>query len=907
LSGIENPPENFFSSGARCGAALPMHKEMHGGIAEMVYTTAGGILLRAAGRMASNTGERSTYRPFLWVIAVVFAVATMAYSVAWMYYIHQPIQVEIGIDTAPVDSGLRITSTYKDSPAEHAGLRAKDILLAINGRSLAQPAQGRDILNAIWLKSQAGQTVTLLVHRDGAPQPLVIQPVFRTVMHGFGDRVSLARRGAAEIIGIYPLLFLVVGLAVLFLRLEDSNAWVLALMFAGFITEADLPVAFVLLGDTPRHFLYAYATIMKSLLPGLFYFFFAVFPTRSPIDRKLPWLKWLLLATGACLGWGGIRHGDFEALPFIAALFSHSAIGLTRLITAYGTVLLGMLSLLLNVIGAPNVEDRRKLKVMLWGTLVGITPAVIIGIPYDLSMAEMPFWLSFARGVFLFVIPLSFAYAVVKHRVMDIPVLLRRSARYLLVERGFAIFIAIISIGITLWFGQAFSRQFSAGSKAAIPVGATFGILLISGATQVHRRVRTRLDRAFFRSAYDAQQILEHLAAKTLTVTSREDLAELLHDEIRDALHPRAIYIYLQSGEGRLLAYAGNPPAEALTVSPDEPILRQLAERGDPLELDPDRLRGTQLGPLRAECLVPILGTSAGMLQGLAALGPRLSDEPYSTGDKRLLASVASQAGIAMRSISLAEKMAERMESERRSEQEMEIARQVQMRLLPQQAPVLATLECAGKVIQTRAVGGDYFDFLDFGSGRLGVVLADISGKGMSGALLMANLQANLRSQYALALEDPCRLLRSVNHLFYKNTENNHYATTFFAVYDDESRKLRYVNCGHNPPILLHADGNIERLEATATVLGLFAEWDCEVADRPLADGDVLVIYTDGISEAAACEEGEEYGEDRLVAVIKANQHKPASEILDAIIADVQTFSAGEQSDDMTLIVACRR
>lgn len=857
--------------------------------------------------MASNTGERSRYRPLLWVLAVVFAAATVVYSVAWMYYIHQVIQVEIGVDTAPVDSGLRITSTYKGGPAEHTGLRPKDIILAINGRSLAGPPEGRDVLNQIWLQSQPGEAVTLLVHRDGVPQAFIVQPTFRAVMHGVGDRVSLARRGATEIIGIYPLLFLVVGLAVLFLRLEDSNAWVLALMFAGFITEADLPVAVVLLPDTWRHFLYAYAVIMKSLLPGLFYFFFAVFPTRSPIDRKLPWLKWLLLVIGACLGWGGIRYGDFVALPFIAARFSHSTIGLTRLITAYGTVVLGMVSLLLNVIGAANVEDRRKLKVMLWGTLVGVTPAVIIGIPYDLSHAEMPFWMSFARGVFLFVVPLSFAYAVVKHRVMDIPVLLRRSARYLLVERGFMIFIAIISIGITLWFGQAFSRQFSAGSKTAIPVGATFGILLISGATQVHRRVRTRLDRAFFRSAYDAQQILEHLAAKTLTVTSREDLAELLHDEIRDALHPRAIYIYLQSAEGHLLAYAGNPPGEALTISTDEPMLRQLTERGDPLELDPARLNGTQLAPLRAECLVPILGTSAGTLQGLAALGPRLSEEPYSTGDKRLLASVASQAGIAMRSISLAERMAERMEAERRSEQEMEIARQVQARLLPQQAPVLATLECAGKVIQTRAVGGDYYDFLDFGSGRLGIVLADISGKGISGALLMANLQANLRSQYALALEDPCRLLRSVNHLFYKNTENNHYATTFFAVYDDETRKLRYVNCGHNPPILLHADGSVERLEATATVLGLFAEWDCTVVDRTLADGDVLVIYTDGISEAAASEESEEYGEERLIAVIQAHQHRPAAEILDAIIADVQAFSQGEQADDMTLIVACRR
>jgi serine phosphatase RsbU (regulator of sigma subunit) len=438
-------------------------------------------------------------------------------------------------------------------------------------------------------------------------------------------------------------------------------------------------------------------------------------------------------------------------------------------------------------------------------------------------------------------------------------------------------------------------------------VGATFGILLISGATQVHRRVRTRLDRAFFRSSYDAQQILENLAAKTLTVSSREGLAELLHDEIRDALHPQSIFIYLRSSDGRLQAYAGDPPAASLTLSTSDDGMAGLLDRTGPVEVNQQLSHGAQLDALHAECWVPIRGSSDGGVQGAAVLGPRLSEEPYSTGDKRLLASVASQAGIAMRSISMAEKMAERMEVERRSEQEMQIARQVQSRLLPQQAPMLPTLECAGKCIQTRAVGGDYYDFLDFGSGRLGLVLADIAGKGISAALLMANLQANLRGQYALALEDLPGLLRSVNHLFYKNTESNNYATTFFAVYDDESRTLRYVNCGHNPPILLRANGDVERLEATATVLGLFAEWDCAVAERQLSAGDLLVIYTDGVSEAAPSEEAEEFGDERLIENIKAHQRQFADEILDQIIAEVQRFSQGEQADDMTLIVGrCR-
>ena len=649
-----------------------------------------------------------------------------------------------------------------------------------------------------------------------------------------------------------------------------------------------------------------FRTICKSLFPALFYFFFAVFPIRSPIDRKAPWLKWWLLGLGLYLGLGGLPQGDLSPLPPLSHL-SKQAIHAMLNLTGYGSVLLGVAALLLNFLSASSVEDRRKLKVIFWGTIVGMTPIILERAAEDNLGFHPHLWLSFAVVVLVFIFPLSFAYAVVKHRVLDIPVLLRRSARYFMVERGFAILIFVISVAATLGLAEAFSHHFSSGSKAAIPVGATFGILLISGATQVHRRVRTRLDRAFFRSSYDAQQILENLAAKTLTVNSREDLAELLHDQIQDALHPESIVVYLRSEDGRLHAYAGRPPQEAVTLSTSEPGIAGLLEGTGPVELNSQLWHGPQLDVLHAECWVPIRGSSDGHLQGTAVLGPRLSEEPYSTGDKRLLASVASQAGIAMRSISMAEKMAERMEVERRSEQEMQIARQVQSRLLPQQAPTLPTLECAGKCIQTRAVGGDYYDFLDFGSGRLGLVLADIAGKGISAALLMANLQANLRSQYALALEDLPGLLRSVNLLFYKNTESNNYATTFFAVYDDDNRILRYVNCGHNPPILLRANGDIERLEATATVLGLFEEWDCRVAERQLSAGDLLVIYTDGVSEAAPGEDAEEFGDDRLIANLKAHQCKPAGTILDEVIAEVQRFSQGEQADDMTLIVSrCR-
>jgi phosphoserine phosphatase RsbU/P len=850
-------------------------------------------------------------------MVVVFATATVVYSVAWMYYVRKSnLPVEIGIDNSYTPDGILVTNVSKDSPAQKAGLRAKDIITAIDGRSTVAPASSSRVLFQVWNASRPADTVALTIKRPGASQPLSITPSFRPTQ-GTGDVQSLVRRGAVEVLGFYPLLFLIVGLAVLFLRSEDSNAWLLALMFAGFITEADLPVGFSLAPDSLAAFLYGYAVLVRGVLPALFYFFFAVFPVRSPLERRLPWLKWVLLAANACLQWGGVRSGEFAALSFMNGLISPSQIALLRIFVAYGTVLLGVLSLVWNAIGAPGIEDRRKLKVMLWGTLVGVAPAVLIGLPYDLSHVPTPFWAQFAKATFLFLIPLSFAYAVVRHRVMDIPVLLRRSARYLLVERGFTILILLISVGITLWFGQAFSRHFSAGSRATIPIGASFGVLLILSAIQVHRQVRTRLDRAFFRSAYDAQQILENLAANALTVSDRPTLAGLLHQQIREALHPRPLTIYLHSADGDLQAYAGDPRVEEFRLTVNEQLLGQLRGRSGAFEVNPDDRRGSALHWQHAECLVPIRGSSTssnpkdgvaqaadGPLQGLVVLGPRLSEEPYSARDKRLLTSVASQASIAMRSIALAERMAERIEAERRTEQEMQIASQVQSRLLPQETPNLATLECAGKCIQTRAVGGDYYDFLEFGSGKIGMVLADISGKGISGALLMANLQASLRGQYALAVDDLPRLLRSVNNLFHKNTETNHYATMFFSLYDDASRVLRYVNCGHNPPVLLRETGVVERLEATATVLGLFEQWDCCVAERQLVAGDVLLMYTDGISEAAPGQDAEEFGETRLITTLQALSGQRACEMLNGIIEEVQRFSHAEQADDMTLIVA---
>ena len=247
--------------------------------------------------------------------------------------------------------------------------------------------------------------------------------------------------------------------------------------------------------------------------------------------------------------------------------------------------------------------------------------------------------------------------------------------------------------------------------------------------------------------------------------------------------------------------------------------------------------------------------------------------------------------------------LAEKIEQERRAAQELEFAKQVQARLFPQSLPQLKSLDYAGLCIPAREVGGDYYDFLNLGPQRLGLVLGDISGKGMPAALLMANLQANLRSQYATAWQEPTQFLESVNRLFYQNTTESAYATLFFADYDDRVHRLRYANCGHYSALLLRSDGRLERLDSTATVLGLFAEWKCDFVETELQLGDTLLLYTDGVTESFDGR-GEEFGEERLVETLRRNLSLPAHRLLVSVVDEVRAFSPQDQQDDLTLIVA---
>ena len=253
----------------------------------------------------------------------------------------------------------------------------------------------------------------------------------------------------------------------------------------------------------------------------------------------------------------------------------------------------------------------------------------------------------------------------------------------------------------------------------------------------------------------------------------------------------------------------------------------------------------------------------------------------------RLLAAIRKQAVEA----------AARLKAHRRVKTELEIAHNVQQKLFPGQTRRLASIDYSGRCVPAREVSGDYYDFLDAGDGNLGFVLADVSGKGIAAALLMANLQACFRSQPPEALQHPAAMLSSVNKLFYASTPQEHFATLFFAYYNDHKRLLRYANCGHLPPILVRAGGTVERLSSTATVLGVFEHWTSEERTIGLQPGDTLVIFSDGVTEAGI-ESDAEFGEDGLLAVIGDNPGADAQTLVNRIVDAV----AGGKQDDVTVV-----
>lgn len=318
---------------------------------------------------------------------------------------------------------------------------------------------------------------------------------------------------------------------------------------------------------------------------------------------------------------------------------------------------------------------------------------------------------------------------------------------------------------------------------------------------------------------------------------------------------------------------------------------------------------------LSGELGVPAEGLPAALLcavvrtdtatYGALCVGRHGPDTPFTAGDLKLAGVLASQAAISIENTLLHRRRMEEEQALIRMQEEMRLARDIQGRLLPKGAPRVPGYEVAGCGLPAQTVGGDYYDFINVNGGQLAVCLADISGKGLPAALLMANLQATIRGQ-ALMNAAPGECMRRSNRLLFKSTDADRFATCFYGILHPDSHHLRYCNAGHDHPILFHRRGGHSRLESGGLVLGIFEDTGFEERSAAFDPGDILLLYSDGITEAFNSE-GREFGAEGIIRSVERRPDAPAGEILDGLLEAVREHTGGgPQADDMTLMVIRR-
>jgi phosphoserine phosphatase RsbU/P len=811
------------------------------------------------------------------------------------------------------DDTCVVTSVQPE--AKKAGLAPGARIKGLNGAPYWGDAQVAEILNT----AQPGDTMDVeFVRPDGTAGTGTITLMRQARLHGgIADWALLL--GAGMEVGLLPLACLLMGYWVVLSKPTDRNAWLLLILLTfpsvlfvnqGLSTGAALALR-----------LYWYNTMQLVASPALL-LFGIYFPERSRIDAKAPWIKWLVLVPYAVFA--GLMY------PYLYKEYFAGPAGLkwAVVITDAGKVLnvLNLICIGLYLVftldklrSASTADARRRLRVLTLGTAVGVGALLLVfvlGPHLGLRMNTVSgFWISLAGGLIFIVAPFTLAYVVLVQRAMDVRAILRMGTRYVL-ARAFLWVLQVALVAVATWrllLPVLHKKQPEATDFAGVLVFLALIVVLRVG---VQKQAQRWLDRKFFREAYNAELVLNELADEVRQFTETSPLLETVARRVAETLHVDQIAVLLRRSEVFHLEQAiGVPVDGALALPAQASAVRYLASTNEPARLyrdDPDAwylmagLGERQvLDRVNAELLLPLRGRNR--LMGVMALGPKRSEAAYTRADLQMLQTLATQTGLAIEVAELAHSLAAEAAQRERVNREIEIAREVQERLFPQEMPQIEGATIAGHCRPALGVGGDYYDVFPLDDGRTGLAIGDVSGKGIAAALLMASLRASLRG---VSLDNPrdfAKLMDKVNRLVYEASASNRYATFFFAAYDAKTRKLDCVNAGHNPPVVLRCgvDGTTEtiRLEAGGPVVGLLPFAPYTEQSVTLTPGDLLLLFTDGISEAMTYDD-EEWGEERMIESAKRCRGKTADAVLKDIFCDVDAFTAGApQHDDMTMLV----
>jgi len=850
-------------------------------------------------------------------LALLFALAS-AYQIrsamfAFPNYFHLQVAA---YPFDPVYGKVRPALQFVTRSAREAGVRNDDILLAVNGH----PVTGLAVFGEAIRNAKPGDTLTVQFLRPGetAPRSATIQ-----LAEASAPPISLPAASLLALKLIVPTFCILLGFWVTAVRPRDPSAWCLFLIMLFFSVFYSAGVESW--GPFVRDVAEGYRVAIDNAWPIFMLLFGVFFP--EPFPGKDPaWWRWskrivIPLLVVSCVMSVILRLGQLENFASVASLSA----ALDRLSTfdflvSFAAIGSFFVCISVKMRQAVTPDAKRRLRLLYTGSSISMAPACILFVTQGIKGGELeqifPEWLVLSALSLMLLFPITLAYVIVVHRAMDVRVVIRQGLQYGLATTGTRVLQVLLGF-VVIWTAINLSLDPTRSKPQRIMLiawGVAFVIWLRRGAEVV----RKWIDRRFFRDAYNAEQILEALSDEVRSIVEKRPLLERVATKIAESLHIPRVAVLLEEGGSYRPAFALGFPAAFVADLPDTgaTVLRLKREAGPERVYFDDEdswvndsalpeAERRNLASLQPQLLLPLM-TKQNLL-GIISLGEKRSEAPYSSTDLRLLKTVASQTALALSNAELTSAIAIEIGRREKLNREIEIAREVQERLFPQHLPEISGLDYFGCCRTALGVGGDYYDFLALPDGKLGVALGDVSGKGIAAALTMASLQASLRADAMRAGNDIAGLITRVNAMLYDASTEDRYATLFYAQYDPATHRLSYVNAGHCPPILLRSaakSGTVERLnQAGGTVVGLLPECAYEQAEVSLSPGDLLVIYTDGFSEAMS-PHLEEWGEHRLIDAIAACNGQPAKDSIAKIMQAADAFASGApQSDDMTLVI----
>jgi serine phosphatase RsbU (regulator of sigma subunit) len=529
-----------------------------------------------------------------------------------------------------------------------------------------------------------------------------------------------------------------------------------------------------------------------------------------------------------------------------------------------------------------NLEERQQVKWPLWGTMIAVGGRIVLGIiggaigmlmtfRSDVGIPGMALILPEVIGkVIYLIIPLAFAFAIMKYRLMNIDVIIRRTVLYSI----FSAIVLVVYVALVAGVGTLVVH-FTAVKSQTMIIASTIVVGLI--AIPLRNKLQGMVEKNLFRERRDVATALRGISSAIGEGDAPTFLRQCA-ERIQQTVQSRFVLVALR-GETHYTAAAKVGIADEILGS-----FRMAVS--DLPQTAPES--ATALQRLGTALVVPVR-THESVL-GFVALGAKLSDQDFDEEERQFLDAAAQQIALGVENTRL-----------RTEEGEYAQARAMQQILLPKSFPTIDGFRISGMWQPARSVGGDYFDTIAIGPGKVAVCIADVAGKGMPAALLMANLQAAVKATAAPDV-DPGQLVDKVKRVVGQNLAGGKFISFFYGVVDAATGTFTYSNAGHNPPILVRDDGTIERLgEGGPALCRLFAEEPHASAAVPLRPGDRLVLFTDGASEARRA--GEDFGEERLAEVVAANRHLSAEPLQTTIAEAIAAFSAGEPEDDLTLVV----